>query len=114
MTPESNDLQSRARAYVEASNAHDLQRIAPMFAADATYTSSRTGTFAGVPEIIAMMAGFFGQFGDAAWHTENWRVVDGDGVAFDFVLTAGGSERSGVERIFFDSQGLIGRIEIES
>jgi ketosteroid isomerase-like protein len=114
MTSNAVDHIALAKAYVDASNAHDLERITPMFTADAEYVSSRTGTYNGVPDIIAMMDGFFSQFTDAAWTTADWRQIDGDGVEFDFVLNAGGNARNGVERVFLDDHGRIRRIEVET
>ncbi len=107
-------LLARARDYVEASNAHDLARIEPMFAPDAHYVSGRTGAYQGTADILAMMKGFFEQFADAAWRTDNWRVVADDGVEFTFILSAGGQDRPGTERVFFDAPGKIRRIEVET
>jgi hypothetical protein len=114
MSAADHDLIARARAYVDASNAHDLDRIAPMFIGAADYASSRVGTFSGIDDIIDMMRGFFAQYPDAQWRTVNWHTLDDRGVEFDFVLTAGGTDRPGTERIFFDGAALIRRIEVET
>ncbi len=111
---EPRDNISRAEAYVAASNAHDLEAITPMFADDADYVSSRTGTYSGIPDIIEMMRGFFEGFGDATWVTDNWRDVEGNGVEFTFVLTISGTGRPGTERVFFNDYGRIRRIEVET
>jgi len=89
-----------ARAYVAASNAHDLDAIAPLFAEGADYVSARTGSFSGVSDIIAMMTQFFEIHPHAHWLTRDWREIEGNGVEFDFELTAGGAPRRGTERSY--------------
>lgn len=94
-------LISLAREYVDASNAHDLARIRPMFVANARYQSSGVGDHEGAETILAMMQGFFETNPDVHWAPENFSVIENNGVEFDFVITLGGNSNRGVERLFF-------------
>ena len=113
-------LIARAKAYVEASNAHDLDRVDAMFAENAEYESTGVGSHVGRGSIHAMMDRFFTAYPDVRWAAEAYRLTGDDGVAFDFVMTAkpaeGGDsiERRGVEQLFFTPDGLIRRIEVEA
>ena len=51
-----------SKAYVEASNAHDLNRIEAMLDAKAHYYSSAVGKHEGRAAIRQMMEGFFAAF----------------------------------------------------
>jgi len=75
------DLIARARAYVEASNRHDMAAIGPMFADDVIYQSSGVGTHEGAEAIRIMMAAFHEANPDVHWQTERYRMVGDDGVA---------------------------------
>lgn len=114
------NLIERARAYVEASNAHDLDIVQAMFAETAEYHSDRVGSYQGIPAIRAMMDNFFRGFPDVHWRAEDYRLDGSDGVTFDFVMTATNAatgeafERRGVERIYFDAAGAVRRIEVET
>ncbi|MGI9414696.1 MAG: nuclear transport factor 2 family protein, partial [Hyphomicrobiales bacterium] len=92
---------------------HDMARMGPMFAHDMVYASSGVGSHRGADAIRAMMAGFHDANPDVHWRAEHYRLTGEDGVEFDFVMTMGGQEHPGVERIFFDPAGLIRRIEVE-
>jgi nuclear transport factor 2 (NTF2) superfamily protein len=106
-----------ARAYVALSNAHRVELILPMFAADAVYTSSAVGEFIGANAIGNMMQGFFAHYADVFWLAENYRFDNGR-VSFDFGLQASASDsgellqRQGIEHIEFDGQGLIKKLEV--
>jgi len=110
----------RAQAYVEYSNAHDVARILPLFAENAVYTSSRVGDYNGPQAIGDMMAGFFAGFPDVHWAVDKYWPIAGNGVEFNFVMTATAAatrnsiNRPGIERIFFTNDGLISRIEVEA
>lgn len=113
-------LISRARDYVAASNAHDLDRVEAMFAEDAEYHSTGVGSHAGRAAIRGMMERFFATYPDVRWAAEDYHLTDGNGVTFDFIMTAmpadgsDGIERRGMERLFFTPDGLIRRIEVEA
>ncbi len=108
-----DDLIARTRAYVDASNDHDVERIRTMLSDGATYQSSGVGEHEGADAIIAMNTTFFAAKPDVHWQPANFRTVEGDGVEFDFVITIGGADSRGVERVFFDDTGQIVRVEVE-
>ena len=107
------DLIARAAAYVDASNRHDMARIGQMLADDIAYASSGVGVHEGAQAVGAMTAAFHTANPDVHWRVEHYRPIGEDGVEFDFVITLGGEEHPGVERIFFTPAGLIRRIEVE-
>ena len=107
------DLVTRTRTYVDASNDHDLGRITTMFAEQATYHSSGVGEHTGVGAILAMTSAFFAANPDVNWQPTNFRLVEKGGVEFDFIITIAGKASQGVERVFFDTDGRILRVEVE-
>jgi len=116
MTAIANDNSAwigKAWAYVEASNQHDMARIGPMLSDDIVYVSSGVGDHEGAGAVLEMMSAFHEANPDVHWQAENYRTIDRDGVEFDFVMTLGGAEHRGVERIFFTPTGQIRRIEVK-
>ena len=112
----SNDnspLIGKAQAYVEASNKHDMARIGPMLSDHIAYASSGVGGHEGASAVLRMMATFHEANPEVHWQAENYRLIAREGVEFDFIMTLGGAEHRGVERIFFAPDGLIRRIEVE-
>ena len=113
------EISELARAYVALSNAHRVELIRPMFAADAIYYSSAVGEFQGVDAIIDMMRGFFTRYPDAFWLCEHYHC-EMNRVSFDFSLQASDAQsgaqlqRSGIERIEFDDQDLIKKLEVKA
>ena len=113
------EISELAHAYVALSNAHRLEMIKPMFATDAVYHSSAVGEFHGVDAIIDMMGTFFTRYPDAFWLCEQFRC-EVNRVSFDFSLQARDAQsgeqlqRNGIERIEFDDQGLIIRLEVKA
>lgn len=112
MPDRKRDLIALAEAYVAASNAHDLDRVAAMFSPDAVYRSSGVGAHDGPAAIRAMNESFFAANPDVHWETTGHRIVPGDGVEFDFFITLGGRRHPGTERVFFDEAGLIRKVEV--
>jgi len=108
-----------AKAYVALSNAHRVELILPMFAAEAVYTSTAVGEFSGPIAIGDMMQGFFVRYPDVFWLAENYRFDNGK-VTFDFGMQASAADsgeqlqRQGVERIEFDRRGLIRKLEVNT
>jgi hypothetical protein len=102
-----------AKAYVDASNAHDVDRIATLLDPDVAYRSSGVGAHDGAEKILAMNRTFFGDYPDVTWEPRNWRQIDDGGVEFDFTITLGGQSHRGVERVFVNDAGLITRVEVE-
>ena len=116
MTPER--AISLAALYVDRANAHELDRIFPMFAADATYYSIYTGECAGRRNIAGMMKGFFARFPDVQWEVAEYQATTERIVEFTFRRRATDTESGrkidadGRERIIFSHDGLILRIEV--
>jgi uncharacterized protein (TIGR02246 family) len=107
-----------AREYVRLSNAHELERIFPMFAEDAVYISKIVGSFEGREAIEAMMRGFFAKIPDVRWEVAEYALSGDREVSFDFVRhfsdpeTGGPAQVQGHEVIVFSEAGLIERIEV--
>lgn len=107
-----------AKNYVTLSNEHNLARIKPLFAADATYHSDYFGEYKGSDAIYAMMLSFFNRFPDAHWEVTEYRSVENDGAEFTFVMTGTDAssgeraERHGLERIYFTQDRLIRHIAV--
>lgn len=112
-SPDAAALIAKAQDYVDASNRHDMARIGPMLADDVAYASSGVGVHEGAQAVGALTAAFHAANPDVHWRVEHYRPIGEDGVEFDFVITLGGEEHPGVERIFFTPAGLIRRIEVE-
>ncbi len=108
-----------ARAYVALSNSHRPELIVPLFADDAIYSSSTVGEFHGAAAIGDMMREFLRRYPDVFWLCENFKCND-NRVSFDFSLQAHNAEsgthlqRSGIERIAYDDQGLIKKLEVKA
>jgi len=109
---------SKAKHYVDLSNQHQLALIPPLFTHDATYYSEYFGEYRGKESIHAMMVDFFTRFPDAHWEVPAYHALEKDGVEFEFIMTgthatSGESVvRHGMERIFFNSDGLIRHIAV--
>ena len=102
-------MRSKAKRYIELSNAHDLDAIEAMFSEDATYRSSNVGEYQGRGKIMAMMRKFFALRPDISWQIDELREIEG-GIEFDFRTCDG----QGTERVYFDDAGLIRRIEVDT
>ena len=108
-----------ARRYTGYANTYNLDGCESMFAEDMVYVSDGVGVHAGRVAIRAMMDAFFAIRPDLHWDESNYRLAGPDAVAFDFVMTgtdpvAGGPfRRVGVETIYFNPDGKIGRIEVK-
>jgi len=106
------------KAYVALSNAHRLDLVLPLFAAEATYRSTYVGEFAGKPAIGRMMVKFFTRFPDVYWEVEAYRGLGTNAVEFAFVMTATEAatgqavRRQAVETLEFTDAGLIVRVAV--
>ncbi|MFT5659086.1 MAG: hypothetical protein ACI9KN_002368 [Gammaproteobacteria bacterium] len=90
-----------------------------MFADNASYHSSSVGEFVGRVAIASMMNGFFAQYPDVYWETDNYRCDKDQNVLFDFKMSATHTEtvekihRQGIEVISFTNNGLILRLDVK-
>lgn len=116
--PESLDPVTLAHRYVEASNAHDVERIREMVAGAISYSSSGMGEHSGREAVVDMLKDFYARFPDAHWACTDYRQLGADAAAFQYVLrgieTGTGQVvlRAGLERVWFDGEGRIRRIEV--
>ena len=101
-----------AKAYVAASNAHDLTTIEPMLSVDCEYQSSGVGHHAGRETIISMMTKFFSENPSVRWNAKNWRIEDSKTAVFDFQITLDSGASSGREWITINDGGLITLIKV--
>ncbi len=102
----------KAKAYVDASNNHDLAAIAPMLAENCRYVSSGVGEHRGQKSILAMMETFFSTNPDVRWTVSEYQMNSENQVIFDFTITLGGRSNQGTEKISFDGDGNISNIEV--
>lgn len=108
-----------AKHYVALSNAHELAKIKSLFIPEATYCSAYFGEYRGRDAIHAMMQNFFRRFPDAHWEVPEYGSIDVDRAQFAFIMAgvdvfSSGEhvERHGLERIYFNRNRLIKRIEV--
>lgn len=112
MHPTPQERIDTARAYVAASNAHDLEAIAPLLADGCRYESSGVGAHVGKPAILSMMKQFFESHRDVQWDVPAYEVDDEGRAAFRFTMSLDGDLRKGIEKISFAEDGLITLIEV--
>ena len=114
------DPVSVAKAYVGASNAHDLDAVEALLADGALYISTGVGEHIGRGAIRAMMDVFFSGHNSLNWQTSGWTEEQDGSVAFDFVMTGIGAksgekiEKTGREFIWVGQDGFIERIEVRA
>ena len=114
------DVMFVAKAYVEASNAHDLDAVERLLSEDAVYLSTGVGEHLGKRAIRAMMDTFFQTYKTLHWQTRNWESESENVASFDFVMTGmhcetgNKIEKAGREGIFMGKDGLINRIEVRA
>lgn len=107
-----DELIAKAEDYVGASNAHDIDRIRPMLAADCCYQSAGVGRHDGTDAIMAMMQSFFAANPDVHWQAQNYQR-QADKVVFDFQIKLGTGTSAGREEIHFNEAGKISRIVVQ-
>ncbi len=102
-----------ARAYVEASNAHDIHTIEPMLSVNCRYVSSGVGEHVGREAIVKMMRGFFKENPEVHWKTRNWKEQGADTAVFEFTITLPSGTSGGREWVTIGEDGLITEIRVE-
>ena len=110
-------LFSLARAWVDHSNAHDLEAIARLLAAKARYEFANADTWEGRDAIVRMLRTIFADLPDVQWDTTGYEEVSPGRVAFDFRMHATDRDgapvaREGREVIEFTERGLITLIRV--
>jgi ketosteroid isomerase-like protein len=88
------------RAYEQANNSHDIDRVSPMIAPDATYWFT-DGSYHGLPEITAAISQTFSSIQNEAYHITDleWLVLAPEHAVcryrFSWTGVVDGAERSG-------------------
>lgn len=112
------DFCKLARAYVDASNNHDLEVVEEQLLLDASYHSENVGRFEGSTAILNMMTGFFATYPDVTWQVDRYILNAPLTVYFEFSMIATNAQtgeqitREGLERIDFDVSGKIKHIDV--
>ena len=111
------DRVALAHAYLDASNAHDLEAITALLHRDCLYESSAVGSYRGRGAVLAMMREFFSAVPDARWESGD-PALDGAGaVEFPFRLsgnsTEGPVDSAGRERLVIGLDGLLRAVRVE-
>lgn len=89
-----DELTALMKAYEEANNSHDIERVAPMIAVDATYWFT-DGSYRGLPEIASAISRTFSTI-----HDETYEISD-----LDWIVLA---PESAVCRYRFSWKGIVG------
>jgi ketosteroid isomerase-like protein len=110
-------LCSLARAWVDHSNAHDLDAIARLLASQARYEYANSCAWEGRDAIVGMLRTIFADLPDVQWDTTGYQEISPGRVAFDFRMQAtardgGPIAREGREVIEFAEGGLITLIRV--
>jgi SnoaL-like domain len=106
-------VKEKLAAYTAALNRFDLAAAEQMFAEDATYVSSGLG--GEIRTRAAIMAAFrtyFNQHADQRNYDEDVRQIDEHTLRSKWRLETSFGHRSGIQKVTFDKQGLITRIEV--
>ncbi len=94
------ELSAFMKAYEEASNSHEVERVAPMIAGDATYWFT-DGSYHGLPEIAGAISRTFSAIQDETYEISDldWVVLTPDHAVcryrFSWRGVVGGESRSG-------------------
>lgn len=113
------DPVSLARRYFDALNALDLAAAEAMYAEDATYHSRFVGALVGKKAIFAAFRQYFAEYSDQSATTEAIERLESKVVRTRWRLTATAKStglplaRRGSERIAFNADGLIARVDVE-
>ena len=76
-----------AEHYFELSNAGDLKSIRLLFTDCSTYSSSTTGLYLGVDDIMSMQEAFFARFQSLGWTVHSSSEIKPAIALFDFTFT---------------------------
>jgi len=106
-----------ARAYLEASNAHDLEAAGALLHRDCLYDSTAVGTHRGRGAVLAMMRDFFAAVPDAHWEAGD-PALDGAGAVEVAIRLSGNTgegplDSAGRERLEIGLDGLLRAVRVE-
>jgi ketosteroid isomerase-like protein len=94
------ELTAFMKAYEEANNSHDIERVKPMIAVDATYWFT-DGSYQGVPQIAGAITRTFSTIKDETYEINDleWVLLGGEQAVcryrFSWRGVVGGEPRSG-------------------
>ncbi|MEM7427004.1 MAG: nuclear transport factor 2 family protein [Pseudomonadota bacterium] len=111
--PEPRSCVDAAKAYLDASNRHDLNDISDLLSADCRYFSSGAGEHNGRDAILDMMRGFFAQYPNVRWEARNLEAETVSTAAFDFTIFLPSGAFEGREWVAMNETGLISEIRVE-
>ena len=107
------DLAARLAKYTAALNQYDLDAVEQMFADAAIYASPGVGgEIAGHAAIMAAFHAYFARHSDQVNSDENVRQLDEYTLEARWRLISSNSTRSGLQRIGFNAEGLIARVDV--
>jgi ketosteroid isomerase-like protein len=107
-------MNEKLAAYTAALNRYDLDAVEKMFAEDAVYVSGGVGgEIRTRSSIIQAFHAYFHQHTDQVNLDEDVVQLDECTSISRWQLKSSKSTRSGMQRISFNNQGLIVRIEVE-
>ena len=107
------DLAARLAKYTAALNRYDLDAVEQMFAEGAVYVSpGLNGAISGRAAIMKAFQAYFTQLTDQVNVDEDVRQLDQHTLEASWRLQSSKSTRSGRQRITFNAEGRIARIEV--
>ena len=93
-----SDAIALARHYFALSNDGDLDAIRQLFTPSSTYSSSNTGVYLGVDQILDMQTKFFAGFAQLHWQIHSVEEVRPNVVLFDFTLRGTSEDGTQIEQ----------------
>jgi ketosteroid isomerase-like protein len=107
-------MKEKLAAYTAALNRYDFDAVEAMFAEDAVYISPGIGgEIKTRAAIMAAFRSYFRQHTDQVNIDEDIVLADAQTIRSRWRLKASTSNRSGSQRIYFNTERLIVRIEVE-
>lgn len=94
----------------------DFEKLADLLADEVIYLSPGVGHYRGKLAVMRMLRDFFAKHPAAAWENARWRLEQGE-ILHDYRLTVPTAlpeqrNRRGTERMSFNAEGLISRIQV--
>ena len=108
----------RAQEYFDLSNKGDLEAIAEMFDANATYSSDNTGVYFGESQIMDMARPFYASFKTLCWNVHDVKEIRPNVVLFNFTFKGEQENKTiakdGLEYVIINNENLIQHVEVRN